>query len=41
MLAIYAPLVFVFEKLWVLGILVWVGVVYILYKIWTDGPDSN
>ena len=41
MLAIYAPLVFVFTKLWLLAIPFWAMVVYILFKLWTDGPDSN
>jgi hypothetical protein len=32
---------FIFKYLWILGILVWVMVGYILYKLFTDRPDSN
>jgi hypothetical protein len=34
-------LILILEKLWIIGILVWVMVGYILYKLFTDRPDSN
>lgn len=34
-------LIFILEKLWIVGILVWVMAGYILYKLFTDRPDVN
>lgn len=33
--------IFILKQLWIVGILVWVMVGYILYKLFTDRPDLD
>ena len=32
---------FIFTKLWLIAIPIWAGIIYVLYAIFTDGPDSD
>ena len=34
-------LIFILEKFWIVGILVWVMAGYIMYGLFTDRPDSH